>query len=89
MALYTLNLDFGGGNYTAQREAPDPVTAFYKWIRCNPCPRGITKEEWKALKKGFQESPPVTLKRVKNVWCLFSNARRKCAILNIIKTESR
>lgn len=89
MSLYTFILDYTGGTYISQVEAPNLAKAVSKW------PDGLVINEIKGfgpktadiLKARFAEAKPVLLSGLINAWCVSAIIRGKLALIHIVKTE--
>lgn len=82
---YTFVMEFADGTYVSQRNAKNEYEAFKRWLRRNPCPRGMSDHVWRELRQSIRDNHtrPTLLAKVKRVWQVSGSAH---AAMNIVRT---
>lgn len=90
MQLYTFILDFAGGTYISQVNAPSPTSASVKWAKELDISglKGIGIKNKESLIKQIKEEQPQPLEGILNTWCMTACLRGGLALINIVQTDS-
>ena len=90
MACYTFILDYRGGTYISQIRASTPKLAILKGadlLDPNEV-SGLGPHSKILLRAALNESGPVRLEGLENVWCSTASIRGNLALINLVKTAT-
>lgn len=89
MPLYTFILDFAGGTYISQVNAPSPTSASVKWASELDTSelKGIGAKNKESLENQMKEEQPHPLDGLLNTWCVAARLRGGLALINIVQTH--
>jgi hypothetical protein len=90
-ALYTIVMEYLGGNYSSQVKAKNEREAIRVWILQLDLEKieGFSeKNRQKLIESDFEDHEPVPINGLKNIWCRSLRIKKKenLALVNIIKT---
>jgi hypothetical protein len=90
MPLYTFILDFAGGTYISQINAPSTISACVKWAEELDISglKGVGGKNKESLINQMKEEEPRLIDGVINAWCVTAALRGGLALINIVQTES-
>jgi hypothetical protein len=90
MPLYTFVLDFAGGTYISQVNAPSTTSASVKWAKELDIfgLKGVGRKNKESLINQMKEEEPQRLDGLINAWCVTATLRGGLALINIVQTES-
>jgi hypothetical protein len=90
--LFTVIIEYQGGVYTSQNTSENEIEAFKKAIHSNIENKSLTvfkKNIINELNFWVQESPPINLDGLKNVWYFsFLDNNDKRGYCHIVKTDN-
>jgi hypothetical protein len=89
MSLYTALLEYCGGTYILQVDAPTEDAAVQQWadhLRSQSI-KGFRSNAKDKVTRYLSESKLVAVESCKNVWCASALVGTHLAILNLIKTS--
>lgn len=88
MGTYTFIVEFKGGTYISQHQAPDLIAAFNMWADYFSKEPYVSRMQSKQLLEDvkIEDFFPSKISEVKNVWCWTSVLWGKFILLNIVKT---
>ena len=88
MPLYTFVLDFDGGTYIAQIEAPSFQAAPAIWANTlSPgVIHGMREASIRELRKELAEKEPDLLDGLTHAWCTTALVRGRLALINFVQT---
>ena len=85
--LYTFIMEYAGGTYISQVRSSDLDAALLQWTA------KLSSEDlndWglsrAVLEDAVREDPPVPLKGLTNIWCIFASAGKNQLLVNIVAT---
>ena len=89
MPLFTIVMDYAGGTYIDQVDAPSVNLACIKWAENLDSSQiyGIKNKRKELLMREMQDASPVQLDGLVNAWCTSALVAGRLALINIIKTE--
>lgn len=89
MPFYTFIMEFDGGTYVSQVNAPSEKSACLKWARTLDLSaiQGLNDRERESLIEQMKDDSPVALTGTVNVWCITALIRGKHALINFVRTE--
>jgi hypothetical protein len=91
MPLFTFIMDFAGGTYISQVDAPSTTTACVKWAEELDVSgvKGIGANSKASLINQMkdEEQEPQPLNGIFNAWCTTASLRGGLALINIVRTE--
>jgi hypothetical protein len=88
MPFYTFVLDYAGGTYVSQINAPSEKLAWVKWARklVSSIP-GLGHKAKESLAQQMKDEAPVALTGTVNAWCASALIHGKLALINLVHTE--
>jgi hypothetical protein len=89
MSLYTFIMEYAGGTYVSQVNAPAPESACVKWAQSLDVSEvdGLDLNGKESLVEQMREETPTPLEDLVNVWCKSALVRDELAIINLVRTE--
>ena len=89
MPFYTFIMEYAGGTYISQVNAPSPKSACVKWAQSLDVSQvsgmGIRSKE--SLIEQMKEEAPVPLNGLVNTWCRSVLIRGELGLINLVQTE--
>ena len=87
MPLFTVIVDFGGGTYIGQADAPNPQSAATQWL-ANQSDNDL--KLWRlgrlAVENIIEKKEPIELDGLTNVWCITGSIRNRLFLVNVVQT---
>jgi len=89
MSFYTFIMEYAGGTYISQVNAPSQKSACVKWaqkIKVSEI-QGLGPRGKVSLIQQMKDESPVALTGTVNAWCTGAFIRGKYALINLVQTE--
>lgn len=89
MPLYTFLMDFKGGTYIRQIEAPSPRQACVKWAQSLDTSNieGLGIKGRTSLAEQMKDEELTPINETINTWCVSALIRGSLALITLIRTE--
>ena len=89
MPLYTFLMDFEGGTYIRQIEAPSPRQACVQWAHSIDISKikGLGPKGKFSLSEQIEDEEITPINETINTWCVSALIHGKLALITLIQTE--